>query len=177
MRMILAAAAMLMTLAATAATFKASQDKGEPIEVSFIDSGERVQLTLDRDNPDWAAVETLLGGLDAEVRQRWLEKAKALAGVGSDWKLVLSDGHHQVVHLGHDPEIYVEIHEQMAEEGARLAEEAERMVARLEQEGVMELKRFHLDRAEMLERMIKEGDLTTEQVERLRRALDEHGMK
>lgn len=177
MRMILAAAAMLMTLAATAATFKASQDKGEAIEVSFMDSGERVQLTLDRDNPDWGAVEALLGDLDAQVRQRWLEKTKALAGVGSDWTLVLSDGQHQVAHLGHDPQIYVEIHERMAEEGARLAEEAERMVAKLEREGVMELKRFHLDRTEMLERMIKEGELSEEQIERLRRALDQHAIK
>ncbi|TKB51601.1 hypothetical protein FCL40_03330 [Ferrimonas sediminicola] len=177
MRTVLAAVMMLVTLAASAATLKASQDRGAPIELSYLERGERVQLTLDGDSPDWSSVETLLGEVEEPLRRRWLDRVKTLAGLGSDWSLVLSDGHQQVIELGSEPEVIVEIHERMAEEGARLAEEAERMVAQLERQGVMDFKRFHLDRTETVERMIADGDWTPQQIERLRQALDAHSMK
>ncbi|USD36854.1 MULTISPECIES: hypothetical protein [Ferrimonas] len=175
-------AVLSVSAAAGAASLTARQAEGG-LSLAFEDVGERSHLSLDSASPDWRRVEALLATLEPSIRDSWLHRLQAMAAQPGQWSLWLSDDARsarvRVIELPELPERaqLQQLQQTLALEGERMAAQAQALVAELERQGHQQLQHWHQHKAAMVESLIREQTFSEEEVQRLRRALDDKAVK
>ncbi|MBY6186103.1 hypothetical protein KUV89_05660 [Marinobacter hydrocarbonoclasticus] len=170
----------MVSTVALANSLRVVRESEGPVSVVVNRDDERTELTLDPDNPDWAALDAAFG--DAPEAERWRSMIESV--LKGDGPLSLALDHNGGVRTVFLPHIEMvmeteemeakmeEVHARLAEETARIEAETARIEAHMAEMVIPTIVvRHKAEAAKAITRMIEEGEFSAEQLEAMRSAL------